>query len=106
MRIRTHSALPLRREFRQLTHQASLLIEKFLWFIAAHPAFKHFKVLRVSPHRSNWHLMRAKCAFNWQAVHHFGSCPALGGAQDNNRPLRGPGKTLLTSLFLGEADAC
>jgi hypothetical protein len=72
----------------KLGDQATLLVEELFGMVGAHPLLQHRELLRVGPDVRQRHLVGAKRAFDGQATHHFGACPALRGAQHDRRPAR------------------
>ena len=86
MRIAPHAAVARRREGREFINELSVLVEEFLWLVAFHPGFKDLEMLGIVFDRCERNLVRAECAFDWDAIHFLRAGPSLGRAQDDHGP--------------------
>ncbi len=86
VRVGAHAALAAGRQIRQFGDQLALGIEQLFRPVALHPFFEYPDVLRLRRHVGDRHLVRAPRSFDRQAIHYFGTGPALGSAQHHHRP--------------------
>ena len=82
---------PFGRQFGQFRHEPAVLVEKFFWLVAFHPAFKLLEMIGMLRIHQERHLVRAKGALDLQAIDDFRSRPAFRRLEDDHRPARSRG---------------
>ena len=100
MRVGAHPARALRRQFGELGLQRSVGVEEVFRLVALHPAFQELDMVGMRGVDEHGNLMRAKRAFDLEAVDDLRPGPALGRSEDDHRPARSRGVIAFSRALL------
>ncbi len=104
VRVGAETAAALGQAVEDLCGGPAVLVEQFLRAVGAQPGFQLGEVGGVGADLVERDLVGAPGALDRHAVHLVRAGPALGGAQDDHRPVRAPGGAVGAGLVLDGGD--